>query len=245
MSKNGKTRRKGLRWVIVGVVVAAIACTVVVASTAFKSSNEIDPSKIADVERGEVTRSVVATGKIEPLSKVEVKSKASGIVKRVLVEYGDQVKTGQILIELDKDELEAQVREARASLQAAQASEQSMVASIERTKVDAEGPDIPFLKTAVERQQKLLEQGVIPKSNLDEAQKAYEMALNKQQASQRAVVVSRADAARAHAQVAEAEAALGSNEPSRISSIRRSRARWTASCSRAMWRLATPSAQSS
>jgi HlyD family secretion protein len=208
MSKNGKTRRKGLRWVIVGVVVAAIACTVVVASTAFKSSNEVDPSKIADVERGEVTRSVVATGKIEPLSKVEVKSKASGIVKRVLVEYGDQVKTGQVLIELDKDELEAQVREARASLQAAQASEQSMVASIERTKVDAEGPDIPFLKTAVERQQKLLEQGVIPKSNLDEAQKAYEMALNKQQASQRAVVVSRADAARAHAQVAEAVAAL-------------------------------------
>jgi HlyD family secretion protein len=49
---------------------------------------------------------------------------------------------------------------------------------------------------------------VIPKSNLDEAQKAYEMALNKQQASQRSVVVSRADAARAHAQVAEAEAAL-------------------------------------
>jgi HlyD family secretion protein len=208
MSKNGKTRRKGLRWTLVGVAVAVIACTVVMASMAFRSSNEIDPSKVAEVERGDVARSVVATGKIEPLSKVEVKSKASGIVKRVVVEYGDVVKTGQVLIELDKDELEAQVREARASLQAAQASEQSMVAAIERTKVDAEGPDIPFLKTAVERQQKLLEQGVIPKSNLDEAQKAYEMALNKQQASQRSVVVSRADAARAHAQVAEAVAAL-------------------------------------
>jgi len=175
---------------------------------AFRTSNEIDPSKIAEVERGDVAKSVVATGKIEPLSKVEVKSKASGIVKRVVVEYGDAVRKGQVLVELDKDELEAQVREARASLQAAEASEQSMVAAIERTKVDAEGPDLPFLKTAVERQQKLLAQGVIPKSNLDEAQKAYEMALNKQQGAQRGVVVSRADAARAHAQVAEAQAAL-------------------------------------
>jgi HlyD family secretion protein len=208
MSKNGKPRRKGLRWTILGLVVVLVVCTAVAASTAFRTSNEIDSSKIAEVERGDVARSVVATGKIEPLAKVEVKSKASGIVKRVVVEYGDVVKKGQILVELDKDELEAQVREARATLQAAEAAEQSMLAAIERTKVDAEGPDLPFLKTAVERQEKLLAQGVIPKSNLDEAQRIYEMALNKQQASQRAVVVSRADAARAHAQVAEAQASL-------------------------------------
>ncbi len=53
---------------------------------------------------------VVATGKIQPLSKVEVKSKASGIVKKLYVDYGDKVKQGQILAELDKIQLEASVR---------------------------------------------------------------------------------------------------------------------------------------
>lgn len=43
----------------------------------------IDPSKLANVTRGDLDRSVVATGKIEPLVKVEVKSKASGIVEKI------------------------------------------------------------------------------------------------------------------------------------------------------------------
>ena len=44
---------------------------------------DIDPSKLATVERGTMTRSVVATGKIEPITKVEIKSKANGIIERL------------------------------------------------------------------------------------------------------------------------------------------------------------------
>ncbi|MBZ5627482.1 MAG: HlyD family secretion protein, partial [Acidobacteriia bacterium] len=43
-----------------------------------------------------------ATGKVTPITKVEVKSKASGIVKKLLVDYGDRVKKGQLLAQLDK-----------------------------------------------------------------------------------------------------------------------------------------------
>jgi len=51
---------------------------------------------IAAVERGTMLRSVVATGKIEPITKVEIKSKASGIVKKLYIEAGDQeLKEGQ------------------------------------------------------------------------------------------------------------------------------------------------------
>jgi len=62
----------------------------------------------------------VATGKVEPLSKVEIKSKASGIIKYLYVNAGDMVKEGQLLVELDKEMLEAQLKEARAFLDAAE-----------------------------------------------------------------------------------------------------------------------------
>ena len=44
------------------------------------SSGDIDPARLAVVERGDVAKSVVATGRIEPIAKVEIKSKANGIV---------------------------------------------------------------------------------------------------------------------------------------------------------------------
>jgi HlyD family secretion protein len=155
---------------------------------------------------------VVATGKIQPLSKIEVKSKASGIVKKLYVDYGDHVKQGEILAELDKVQLEAIVREAEATYQAAQAARDSATASLERNKVDAEGPDVPFLKLNMERAEQMLKEGVMSKSVVEDAEKNYQLALNKQMSSQRNLAVSRAEIAKAEAQVAQAKAALESAE---------------------------------
>ena len=143
-----------------------------------------------------------------PLAKVEVKSKASGIVKQVFVHYSDWVKKGQILVELDKEELQARVREARAALLAAQASEEAANATFERNKVEAEGPDLPFLKASMERAKKLHTQGLIAQAVMEEAEKFYQLALNKQMTALRNVSVSRADMGRAKAQIAQAQAML-------------------------------------
>jgi HlyD family secretion protein len=75
---------------------------------------EIGPT--AQVERGRIERIVVATGTIEPEREVEVRSRLSGIVERVLVEAGDEVEAGQPLVEIERELLEAQVAEARARL---------------------------------------------------------------------------------------------------------------------------------
>ena len=155
---------------------------------------------------------MVATGKIEPLVKVEVKSKASGIVEKILADYGDHVKAGQVLVELDKEQLRARVAEARANLQAAQAAVESAQATYERNKVDAEGPDLPFLKSTVERNRKLAADGLVSASILDDAEKAYQLGLNKQMSAQRYLAVSRAEIARTKAQVAQMQAALDSAE---------------------------------
>jgi HlyD family secretion protein len=118
------------------------------------------------------------------------------------------VKAGQVLVELDKEELEARVREARASLLAAEAAEQAAQASYERNQVEAEAPDLPFLKAAWERARKLHQDGLIARAVLEDAEKAYQMALNKQMTALRNVSVARAEIARARAQVAQAKAAL-------------------------------------
>jgi HlyD family secretion protein len=193
-------------------VVVAVLGGILGAVTLLRSNHPIDPSKLAVIERGDIARSVVATGKVQPLAKVEVKSKASGIVKQIFVNYADRVTKGQVLVELDKEELQAAVRETRASLVAAQAAEQSAQATYERNKVEAEGPDVKFLQASMERAQKLQQDGLIAQAVLEDSEKAYQLALNKQTVALRNIAVSRADLARAQAQVAQAQATLDRTE---------------------------------
>jgi len=208
MNNNHKNGRKRRRWILVAVIVVLVAGATMVLTAALRTNHQIDASKLAQVERGDVARSVVATGKIEPLAKVEIKSKASGIVQKIYHDYGDTVKQGDVLVDLDKEQLQAGVNEAQASLLAAQAAVQSAEATYQRNIVDAQGPDLPFLKEALERDRKLAVDGLVASSTLDDADKAYQMALNKQMSAQRSVAVSKADVARAKAQVAQAQASL-------------------------------------
>jgi len=210
MANNNHKKRR--RWIAVTVVLVVLVGCGFGISAALRPSRQIDSSKLATVERGDLARSVVATGKIEPLAKVEVKSKASGIVEKIFADYGDRVKQGQVLVELDKEQLRAQVAEARANLQAAEASVQSAEATYERNVVDAQGPDVPFLKSTAGRQKKLQIEGLVSTAMSDDAEKAYQLALNKQLSAQRNVAVSRAEVARAKAQVAQMQAALDSAE---------------------------------
>jgi len=208
MANNGKNGKKRRRWIIGGVSLGVLVLAIVGVTAAFRPNNEIDPAKLATAEKGDIARSVVATGKIEPLAKVDVKSKASGIVKQIFVDYGETVRQGQVLAELDKEELSARLREARATLQAAQAAYQAAQAAYERNQVEAMGPDLPFLKASWDRARKLHEEGLIALSLLEDAEKAYQLALNKQTAARSNASVTRAQVAQSLAQVAQAQAVL-------------------------------------
>jgi HlyD family secretion protein len=206
---NGNTKKKRRRLIIWGSIVAVIVLLIaggVFAAT--RGGTKIDPSKLAKVEKGDLAKSVVATGKVTPITKVEVKSKASGIVKKLLVDYGDRVKKGQLLAQLDKIEIEAQVEQSKAALEAAEANLKSSQADFERAKVDAEGPDVPLLKRAYERAVNMAKDGVVSTSALEDAQKNYEMSLNKQNVSKAQVTVLKAKIAQAQANVAQDQANL-------------------------------------
>jgi HlyD family secretion protein len=207
---NGKKKKKRAIWIGSTLLLVLVIVFGFVAAT--RGGNKIDPSKLAKVEKGDLAKSVVATGKVEPITKVEIKSKASGIVKKLHVEYGDRVKKGQVLAELDKEEIEAQVRSQKANVEAAEASYRSTEADYERAKVDAEGPDVPLLLRAYQRAQKMAKEGVVSEANLDDAQKAYEMAINKQNVAKAQLGVLKAKIAQSQAQVQSAHAQLSQLE---------------------------------
>jgi HlyD family secretion protein len=203
---NGKKKSRRLLYIFGSVT--AVLLIVVLALAASRGGTKIDPEKLAKVERGDLAKSVVATGKIEPITKVEVKSKASGIVKKLLVDYGEPVKKGQVLAELDKEEIQARVNQQRASLEAAQANARAAEADLQHAKVDAAGPDVPMLKRAYDRAQQMIKAGVISTSQLDDAQKNYEMAANKQDLGKANEIVARAKVRQAQAQVSQSRALL-------------------------------------
>ncbi len=205
-NNNKKKRRKLIIWGGIGLAIVLVIAVGVFAAT--RGGTKIDPSKLAKVEKGDLAKSVVATGKVTPITKVEVKSKASGIVKKLLVDYGDRVKKGQLLAQLDKIEIEAQVAQSSAALEAAEANLKSSQADYERAKVDAEGPDVPVFKRAYDRAIGMAKDGVVSASALDDAEKNYTMALNKQNVSKAQVTVLKAKIAQAQANVAQDAANL-------------------------------------
>jgi HlyD family secretion protein len=206
---NGNGRKKRRKRIIIGSIVVIVIVLIVGVAVAFShGSTKIDPSKLAKVEKGDLAKSVVATGKVEPITKVEVKSKASGIVTKLYVEYGDRVKKGQLLAQLDKEEILAQVDQSKAALQAAEANLKGAQADYERAKVDAEGPDVPLLKKTYERNLEMQKGGVVSQQALDEAEKEYRMAGNKQNVARAQITVLQAKIAQSQAQVAQDQASL-------------------------------------
>jgi HlyD family secretion protein len=206
---NGNGKKKRRKRIIYGVIAAVVLLVIVGGVIAATSGGtKIDPSKLAKVEKGDLAKSVVATGKIEPITKVEVKSKASGIVKKLYVDYGDRVKKGQILVELDRDEIQARVDQAQAQLEASTASLNGTHADLVRAKVDAEGPDVPLLKRAYERAQGMAKEGVVSASALDDAQRNYELALNKQNVAKAQLQVLEAKIGQAQGQMSQDRANL-------------------------------------
>ena len=208
---NGKNRKRK-RVFYIGGSIALIAVVVIAVAAFTRGGTKIDPAKLGKVERGDLAKSVVATGKIEPITKVELKSKASGIVEKWFADAGDNVKEGQVLVQLDREQIQAAVREAKAALAAAEANERAALADVNRAKADAEGPDVPLLYRAYQRAQKMAKDGVVSESALDDAQKAYEMAVNKRDVARAQLTVNDAKLIQAKAQVQQARATLDRSE---------------------------------
>jgi HlyD family secretion protein len=203
---------KKSRTLTIGGAVAVLAAAGIYTVSTRGASNTIDPSRLAAAEMGTMTRSVVATGKIEPITKVEIKSKANGIIERLLVDVDHHVEAGQVLAELDKESLRAREREAKANLEAAKAALSAAEAQAAKNEIEAEAPDAEFARTAYERAQSLAEQKLVSTETLEQSKSLYDQAQNRRRAAQSQLLVSRAKVNEARAQVAQAQAAVERSE---------------------------------
>ena len=198
--------RKFWIWLSAGILVVVAVAGLGLARLAKGSG--VDANRISKVTRGDVARSVVATGKIQPITKVEVKSKASGIVEKLFVDINNTVKKGQPLAELDQMEILAQVEAQRAQLASAEANVGTYEANVEQDKVNAAAPDLPMYKSTLDRNLEMQKDGIVSRQTLDDANKDYLAALTRRDSSKAQIGVDIAKLKQARAQVMQSQASL-------------------------------------
>jgi HlyD family secretion protein len=204
------TQRKNKRkfWLWTGLIALVVVAALGIAVAARGNTTKFEPSQLAKAETGDIARSVVATGKVQPITKVEVKSKASGIVTRLDTDINAHVKQGQVLAQLDKQEILAQVAAQKAQLNAAESNARAAAAAIQYDKVSAEAPDLPMYKNTYERSMAMSKQGIVSQQSLDDAQQKYLFAANTRDKAVSQISVDTSKLRQAQAQVAQNQASL-------------------------------------
>ena len=195
-------------WFWIGIPIFLVLIAVAAVAIAHAGGAKIDPAKLAKVTRGDIAKSVVATGKIQPITKVELKSKASGIVEKLYVDINQRVHKGQVLAQLDQQEILAQVAAQKATLSAAEANVVTYKANISQDKVNAEAPDLPMYKHTYDRALEMSKIGVVPMQALDDAQQKYLAAANTRDKAVAQITVDASKLHQAEAQVQQAQSSL-------------------------------------
>jgi HlyD family secretion protein len=119
------------------IIISIVVIAAVIAVLIFKPFGKKDASYTFDtvkVEKGKISNVVTATGTIEAVTSVDVGTQVSGIIEKVYVDFNDHVKQGQLLAQLDKKQLTAQLEQSRATLDQAQAQLTYQEATFSRLK---------------------------------------------------------------------------------------------------------------
>lgn len=109
-------KRKKIILALVGLLLIAG----IIAMMTRKSSSEQINFQTTQIEPGDITANITATGTIEPVTTVDVGTQVSGIVKRLYVDYNSVVRRGQLIAELDRTNLLNDLSTAQTRLRSAQ-----------------------------------------------------------------------------------------------------------------------------
>ena len=122
----------------------------------------------AEVSRQNISTSITATGTIEPVTQVEVGTQVSGIISKIFVDYNSIVKKGQVIAELDKTNLVAELTSAQSNL--ANANSQ-----------------LNYQKSNYQRYKNLYDKGLISANDYESAKLSYEQAVQQVKVQQQSV----------------------------------------------------------
>jgi HlyD family secretion protein len=108
--------------IFIPVLIVVVIAAVIFLKAKNSANGKDNGIKMIKVQRGDVVENALAIGRIEPKKEIAVKSKISGIVKTVFVEVGDEVKTGEPLLEIKPDPTPLEFAEAKRNVEMARVS---------------------------------------------------------------------------------------------------------------------------
>jgi len=178
--------------------------------------------RLATVERSEITAYISATGTLNPVIMVQVGTQVSGMIEKLFADFNSTVVPGQQLAQIDQASFRAKVVQAEASLDTARAEVNNAMANVHnvRVSIDTARADmasrsaqrerarvaVADAKRILERQQALFARGLLPRSEVETAQTAYDTAVAQYNAAQADVEAAETKLRAAQAQLAAAEA---------------------------------------
>jgi HlyD family secretion protein len=119
---------------VTGTIILVILATVFACQSRPKPVK--DPYRFGTVERGDITRSVSASGSLQALITVDVGSQISGQVMKVLVDFNDEVRAGQTLAILDPQTYQSRVAQSQADIAAGEAAVRQAQATLANAQAD-------------------------------------------------------------------------------------------------------------
>lgn len=156
-----KTKKISSVWIIVSVIVA-IAILAWLLSGKKKDTTIIFTTEA--VAPTNIENSVTATGTIEAVKTVTVGTQVSGIINKLFVDYNSVVKKGQVIAELDKQNLQSQLNSAKAQLSQAQANLLSAQS------------DLAYQKVNYQRNKTLYNKGLISANDYEQSRLSWQTA---------------------------------------------------------------------
>jgi HlyD family secretion protein len=186
-SRKGRSRetRPTVRLIAIAIVLAVLLTALAYLWSRANAATVVETVRARVVQNGsgasEGAVILNATGYIVAAHKIELASKVVGKVAWIGVEKGDRVKQGQTLVRLEDDEYRAQVMQAKGNLENLQArlaelQNGSRPEEILRAKADVESSkaDLANARVNLERTRKLVQDGVMARQSLDDAQARYD-----------------------------------------------------------------------
>ncbi len=186
--RSSEPSKWATRWIVGGVLILLLLGGWRFAAEKFNPAPLVEVQRVKSISAASAPQGVIlnATGYIIAAHKIEVAAKVIGRVKWIGVDKGDRVKEGEVLVRLEDDEYQAQLTQAKgqmASLQAKldEATNGSRPEEIAQAlaNVNTAQSDLDNAKVTLDRNRRLLKEGVVAQQVLDDSQARYDNALHR------------------------------------------------------------------
>ena len=144
-----------------------------------------DTVTISSAVKGEFNDYIRISGRVQPMTTIQLSPQEGGIVEKILIEEGSPVKAGDAILILNNDNLDLQILNSEAELAEKENNLRNTQIQMEQQKLDVRqnvleyGTQVDRLKRAYEQQKALYEDNLIAKEDYLKAEEDYNLALQK------------------------------------------------------------------